>query len=113
MDPYLGTTRFGVNFSDLSSKKPGKSGSLISSEQRNFMCSCAVELRCLIRHNNARLLPHKSIIYKGIPARLPIEINQPWLQGSSNELKISLKTSHEIFSSISQIVQDGLTAALS
>lgn len=112
-DPYLGNDRFGVNFADLSSKKQGKSGSLISTEQRKFMSTCAVELRCLIRHNNARLLPHKSVVYAGTPAQLPIAINQQWLQGCSNELKISLKTSHDIFRSVSSIVQSGLAAAMS
>jgi len=111
--PYLGNQQFGVNFVDLSRQKPGKSGSLISAEQRKFMSTCAVELRCLIRHNNARLLPHKSILYAGTPAQWPIEINQQWIQGSRNELKISLKTSHDIFSSVSSIVQSGLTAAIS
>lgn len=112
-DPYLGNDRFGVNLVDLSNQKQGKSGSLISSEQRNFMSTCAVELRCLIRHNNARLLPHKSVVYAGTPAQLPIAIDQQWLQGSSNELNISLKISHDIFSSVSWIVQSGLTAAMS
>jgi len=112
-DPYLGNDHFGVNLVDLSRQKKGKSGFLISVEQRKFMSTCAVELRCLIRHNNARLLPHKSVVYAGTPAQLPIEINQQWIKGSSNELKISLKTSHDIFSSVSSIVQSGLTAAMS
>lgn len=112
-DPYLGNKQFGVNLADLSKPRQGKSGSLISAEQRKFLRDCAVELRCLIRHNNARLLPHKSVVYAGTPAQLPIAINQQWIQGSSNELKISLKTSHDIFSSVSSIVQSGLTAAIS
>jgi hypothetical protein len=112
-DPYLGNKQFGVNFVDLSRPRQGKSGSLISAEQRKFLRDCAVELRCLIRHNNARLLPYKSVIYAGTPAQLPIEINQQWIQGSSNELKISLKTSYDIFSSVSSIVRSGLTAAMS
>ena len=112
-DPYVGNDRFGVGFADLSRARQGKSGALISAEQRKFMSTCAVQLRCLIRHNNARLLPHKSVVYAGTPAQWPIEINQQWLQGSSNELKISLKTSYDIFSSVSSIVQSGLTAAIS
>ena len=111
-DPYLGDAQFGVDLSALSSPKKGKSGSLISIEQRNFMGTCAVVLRCLIRHNNARFLPHKSVIYDGTPASLPISINQQWLQGSSNELNISLKTSHDIFRNVSRVVSDGLTFAL-
>ena len=111
-DPYSGEVRFGVELSDLSSPKKGKSGSLISIEQRKFMGTCAVVLRCLIRHNNARLLPHKSVVYSGTPASLPISINQQWLQGSSNELNISLKTSYDIFGIISRVVLDGLTFAL-
>jgi hypothetical protein len=112
-DPYLGNKQFGVSLADLSKPRQGKSGSLISPEQRKFMSTCAVELRCLIRHNNARLLPQKSVVYAGTPAQLPISINQQWTQGSNNELKISLKTSHDIFSSVSSIVQSGLTAAMS
>ena len=112
-DPYLGNKQFGVNFIDLSRSKQGKSGSLISAEQRKFMSTCAVALRCLIRHNNARLLPQKSVVYAGTPAQSPISINQQWTQGSTNELKISLKTSHDIFSTVSSIVHSGLTAAMS
>jgi hypothetical protein len=112
-DPYLGDKQFGVSLADLSNSKQGKSGALITAEQRKFMGTCAVKLRCLIRHNNARLLPQNSIIYIGTPSQLPIEINQQWIQGSSNELKISLKTSHDIFSSISSIVKSGLTTAMS
>jgi len=112
-DPYLGNKQFGVSFADLSRSKQGKSGYLISAEQRKFMSTCAVALRCLIRHNNARLLPQKSVVYAGTPAQLPISINQQWTQGSNNELKISLKTSCDIFSTVSSIVQSGLTAAMS
>lgn len=111
-DPYLGNKQFGVDLADLSSAKKGKSGSLISAEQRKFMSACAVKLRCSIRHNNARLLPRKSIVYVGVPAQLLIEVNEQWIEGSNNELKISLKTSHDIFTSVSSIVHSGLTNAM-
>jgi hypothetical protein len=111
-DPYLGDSRFGVALKDLHNKNPGKSGDLISLEQRNFMRDCAVELRGLIRHNNARLLPQKNVVYSGTPASIPIVVNQIWVQGTENELSINLKISYDIFKSVKTIVMDGLNSAL-
>lgn len=75
-NPYLGNNQFGVDFAGLSSPKKVKLGALISAEQRKFIGTCAVKLCCLIRHNNSRLLPQKSVVYVGTPAQLSIEINQ-------------------------------------
>lgn len=111
-DPYLGDSDFSVAFQHLNIKNPGKSGSLISPEQRNFMRDCAVELRGLIRHNNARLLPKKNVVYSGTPASIPIVVNQKWVQGSGNELSINLKVGYDIFKSVRTIVMDGLNTAL-
>ena len=112
-DPYHATVPFSVKFSDLWNPNRGMSGALLTPEQRNFMQECAVNLRGLIRHNNAHLLQNKSVIYKGTPVNKQIEVIQKWAPGSDNRLDISLDTSYEIFRSVAALVHDGIEGVLS
>lgn len=111
-DPYEEDNYFSIDIRELWNVKPGKAGSLITSQDRSFFENCAAPLRNLIRHNNGRLLPKKRIVYSGHPSYKPIDVNIEWVPNQDTNIKLSLSLAHDIFITIAGIVESGLNKAL-
>ncbi len=109
--PYEGAEYFSVDFTELWNPNKGKAGSLLTHEQRAFMEQCVVPLRHSIRHNNARLLPRRSIRYSGTPADRQIAISLEWSAKSANALTLPLNQCHDLFATVSATVTAGLRMA--
>ncbi len=114
-DPYEIDSYFSVNIRELWNSKSSRAGSLVTKEDREFFEKCAVPLRNCVRHNNGRLLPHTEIKYSGNPRDKEIEVSFRWAEDdkANNQIKLSMSLAHDIFLTIWNIVEDGLSKALS
>jgi len=111
IDPYENDQYFSVDIRELWNSNKGKAGALITHTERQFFENLVAPLRNLIRHNNGKLLPKKAIQYSGQHYGKPLAVNQEWKEGADNNIKLQLKTAHDIFTIVMATVDDGLGRA--
>jgi len=110
-DPYEKDQYFSVDIRELWNSNSGKAGEFIDHSERQFLENLAAPLRNLIRHNNSKLLPKKSLNYSGQHYGRTLSIKQEWNEGEDNNIKLSLKDTHDIFTIVKATVEDGLEKA--
>jgi len=111
VDPYEKDQYFTVDIRELWNSNRGKAGSLINQPERYFLENIVAPLRNFIRHNNGKMPPKKTIEYAGEHYGRPLSIDLKWKEGEDNNIKLQLKTAHDIFIIVMSIVDEGLVMA--
>jgi hypothetical protein len=111
IDPYEKDQYFSVDIRELWNSNKGKAGELIDRPERQFLENLVYPLRNLIRHNNGKLLPKKSIRYNGQHYERSLNIDLEWIEGNDNNIVLQLNTAHDIFVTVRHIVEDGFGRA--
>lgn len=96
-DPYAQDDYFSVDIRELWNQGPGRAGSLLDPEDRQFIEKCLAPIRNFMRHNNSTIPPLKSIHYEGSPKGVQISVHLEWQQGSENQIRVSLSQAYKLF----------------